>query len=230
MQRLLLVNHARGRMGPLVRMMCQVLIVFGGSLACASHVASPAPVVSAPIRLTLTCFGPRQALLASGDYAQFALGLLGGERGLWSCVRARDSSLVRWSSSDTSVAQISAGGLVHARSPGKTMIRAEYRGHETEREVRVIRPVRALVWKPATATIVVGDTLRLEAIAGDSAGAPVERLLPLAVGEVEEQGAELVSFDPEGGVLIVGVRPGRLVLVAELAHRFDTAVVIVRER
>jgi hypothetical protein len=208
------------------------LLLVGGVWACAGHsrLPTPRPIDPQSFRLTLTCFGPRQALLARGDQIQLVVGLLGGERGSWSCVRPRDPSLIRWSSSDTMVARITASGRVHGRASGTTTVRAEYRGYSAEREVRVIPPVRAVAWEPASATIAVGDTVRLEAVARDSTGRPVERLLPLAVGELEEQGGELVAFHPEGGVLVLGVRPGRLVLVAVLAHRADTAVVLVHAR
>jgi hypothetical protein len=94
--------------------------------------------------------------------------------------------------------------------------------------VRVLPAVGSLVWVPPETTVVVGDTVRLHAIARDSAGVALERLLPLAVGPVEEHAGEIAAFDPAGGVVVRGLRPGRLLLVAELAHRRDTAVVVVR--
>jgi hypothetical protein len=74
----------------------------------------------------------------------------------------------------------------------------------------------------------VGDTVRLQAIVRDSSGVALERLLPIALGPLEEHAGEIAAFDPTGGILVRGVRPGRLLLVAELAHRKDTAAVVVR--
>ena len=134
---------------------------------------------------------------------------------------------VQWTTSDAAVARVSATGEVLGGAPGRAAIRAAYAGQVTEREVRVLPPVGSLVWLPPETTVVVGDTVRLEALARDSAGRALERLLPLALGAVEEQAGEVEAFDPAGGVLVRGTRPGRLLLVADLAHRSDTAVVIV---
>jgi hypothetical protein len=197
----------------------------GASCRRVESTPSPAPV---EFRLTLTCLGPRQALLAVGDRLPFALGLLTGPRGDWQCEPPPEPGTVQWSSAAPAVATVSASGEVRGLRPGRTAIRAAYRGHVAEREVRVLAAVGSLIWLPPETTIVVGDTAQLEAVARDSAGVAVERLLPLALGALEEQAGELVAFDPAGGVLVRGTRPGRLLLVAALAHRADTAVVIVQ--
>ena len=168
-------------------------------------------------------------MLAVGDRLPFALGLLRGERGMWTCT-APAPTTVRWSSSDPKIAAVSAEGEVFGVAPGRAMIRAEYGAEFTEREVRVMPPVKSLVWLPAETTVAVGDTVRLHAIAKDSAGVALERLLPLALGPLDEQAGELKAFDRAGGVVVRGVRPGRLLLLAELAHRLDTALVVVHLR
>jgi hypothetical protein len=198
------------------------------ALGSCSRTLPPArPPEPPPNRLTLDCHGPRQALLGVGDRLPFALGVLRGQRGEWTCGVA-DPTAVRWTSSDSTVAVISASGEVSGRSPGRATIRAELDAQATEREVRVLPAVGSLVWMPPETTVVVGDTVRLHAIAQDSAGVALERLLPLALGPLDEQAGEIAAFDPAGGVVVRGIRPGRLLLVAELAHRKDTAVVVVR--
>jgi Bacterial Ig-like domain (group 2) len=180
-----------------------------------------------PSRFTLECHGPRQALLGAGDRLQFTLGVLRGERGEWTCGVVAPTA-VRWTSSDSTVAQVSPSGDVRGLGPGRASIRAEFGGQATQREVRVLPAVGSLIWVPTETTVTVGDTVRLHAIARDSAGVALERLLPLALGPLDEHAGEIAAFDPRGGILVRGVRPGRLLLVAELAHRKDTAVVAVR--
>jgi hypothetical protein len=204
-----------------------ILLVVALLGSCARSSRPATEVAPALAVLTLTCLGPRQALLAVGDRLSFALGLLTGPRGDWQCGPPSDPAGVHWSSSNPLVASVSPLGAVRGLAPGRAAIRAVYQGRWTEREVRVLPAVGSLIWVPTETTLVVRDTVRLEAVARDSAGVPLERLLPLALGAVAEQAGELEAFDPAGGVLVRGRRPGRLLLAAELAHRADTAVVTV---
>jgi hypothetical protein len=207
----------------------QVLPLAVALCGCARSRPVPVPAKPSPSRFTLECHGPRQALLGVGDRLQFTLGVLRGERGEWTCGVVPPTA-VRWTSSDSTIAIVSPSGEVGGWGPGSASVRADFEGHVTEREVRVLPAVSSLVWVPRVTTVTVGDTVRLQAIVRDSAGVAVERLLPLAVSPLEEHAGEIASFDPAGGVLVRGVRPGRLLLVAELAHRSDTAVVVVRPR
>jgi hypothetical protein len=82
---------------------------------------------------------------------------------------------------------------------------------------------------PREATIAVGDTVRIAAVAIGRDGTVLERLLLLAITEDERRGAEIVAWDRTAGTLIRGHRPGALRLIARVAQRTDTATVTVRE-
>src|SRR5687768_11732789 len=79
----------------------------------------PQPPAPVPFRLTLSCLGPRQALLAVGDRLSFGLGLLSGPRGDWRCGPPPDPATVQWSSSNPAVATVAPDGAVRGLTPGR---------------------------------------------------------------------------------------------------------------
>lgn len=78
---------------------------------------------------------------------------------------------VFWASSDTSVAQVSAAGVVSARKVGGAQIAASAMGNSAVATVTVVPvPVASVTVVPSTGSISVGGTLALRAITYDASG------------------------------------------------------------
>ncbi len=78
---------------------------------------------------------------------------------------------VVWTSSDANVATVTGGGLVTAAAPGSTTLSAASEGKTGSAVVAVtVVPVASLSIEPTTASLIVGMTVTLSAIAKDSAG------------------------------------------------------------
>lgn len=70
---------------------------------------------------------------------------------------------IRFTSSDESVATVDTLGVVHARSPGRTTIKASACGESSSVEVTVIASVTRITLSPPGDTIVAGDTTTIVA-------------------------------------------------------------------
>lgn len=81
---------------------------------------------------------------------------------------------VNWTSTDSSVASVTDSGLVRAVAEGTATITASSGTLSDSVGVAVYQEVAGVVVFPATAALVVGDTLRLTAETQDDNGNPVE--------------------------------------------------------
>src|SRR6266513_2387044 len=78
---------------------------------------------------------------------------------------------IAWSSSDTTIAKVSASGLVTARGAGSATITAASGGKSgTSTITAAIVPVASVVVSPASASVATGSTVQLTATPKDSAG------------------------------------------------------------
>ncbi len=78
---------------------------------------------------------------------------------------------VTWSTSSASIATVSTTGLVTALAPGEVDITAEVEGETAKADITVeLTPVASLEVSPDGATLEVGQTQQLTAIAKDAAG------------------------------------------------------------
>ncbi len=83
----------------------------------------------------------------------------------------REDAAIRWSSSDPDVLEVGPAGLVYANRTGTARLTAAVDGASGTTEIRVVKnPIRELVVEPASASVRVGDVLRLTAGALDDAG------------------------------------------------------------
>ncbi len=180
--------------------------------------------------LTLTCSGPAYSLLGVGDELTFSVARLRRDAdGLWDCA-PMPAQAIRWETTDSLVARVDTAGRVRGIAPGYAVIRASAGASlRTEREVRVLAPVSRIALVPREATVAVGDTVRILAVAIGEDGAVLERLLLLAITEEEQRVAEIVGWDRVAGTLVRGRRPGVERLIARVAQRADTAAVTVIE-
>lgn len=87
---------------------------------------------------------------------------------------------VTWSSDNTAVATISSSGVVTARSPGVTIVRAVVENHEGNAIVRVKEPpppppvLTSLEVSPASATLRIGESRQFTVVARDANGNPMQ--------------------------------------------------------
>ena len=86
----------------------------------------------------------------------------------------REDTSIRWSSSDPEVLEVGPAGLVYARRTGTARLTASADGASGTSEFRVVEnPIRTLVVEPASASVRVGDVLRLTSGALDADEHPV---------------------------------------------------------
>jgi len=203
-------------------------------LAC--RPARPAAGPPAPVEvpglpastLTLTCESAPEALLGVGDTLPFVASRLHAVRRYQLACDPVPGAALTWTTSDTTVASVDAGGVVRGRAPGRVTLRAAWgdslRG---ERGVRVLPPVTAVRWARRAVALAVGDTARLTAAAFGADGRVLERLEALAVTPEDGAPAADVVRWADGFLTVVARRPGTLQVVARVAARADTAVVTV---
>jgi uncharacterized protein YjdB len=82
--------------------------------------------------------------------------------------------VVTWVSGNTSVATVSASGLVTGKVAGSATITATSEGQSGTSAITVVRvPVASVTVAPATATVQVGSTVQLSATPKDATGSPL---------------------------------------------------------
>lgn len=132
-----------------------------GKAAIAQVQVVPVPVVSVRV-------SPPSRDLTVGETAQFTVEPLDA-RGAVLTGRA-----VAWSSSRPNVASVSGNGFVTALSTGSAIITATIEGKSSVAAVTVSAPpVVSVAVSPSSATLVVGQTVDLEAEPRDASGRPL---------------------------------------------------------
>ena len=124
----------------------------------------PPPPTPPPVATSLTVSPATAALDAVGSTVQLSAEVL-DQRG-----RAMPGATVAWSSGDESVATVDASGLATAVGDGQAVIAAASGSAVGSATVTVAQAVAAVSVSPATASLEVGDTLRLSAEATDANG------------------------------------------------------------
>ena len=137
-------------------------VILAASTSCEGEPELPRP--------TTVTVSPAEALLTFlGDSVQFTASVADQNGQLM------DGVVVRWSSSNASVAEAGSAGLVTARRDGEATISATVEGVSGTAAVTVAREVTMVAVAPAEDTLVfVGDTARLSARAEDAAGHEIE--------------------------------------------------------
>ena len=196
-------------------------------LGCRAHPRLVIPPQVRSAELTLICEGPSYVLLGVGDHAQLIPALLARTRnGIFTC-NAQALDAVAWSVDDPAIARVDKHGRVTALAPGHTIVRATADTLVGLREVHILPPVDHIAWSRPRVSLAVGDTTRLVAIAYDSSARVLERLPSLALSFDTDDGSVLIDWGAGPDLLVQGVHPGSLRLIAHVAQRADTAVVTV---
>lgn len=131
--------------------------------------------------------------------------------------------VVTWASSDTSLATVSASGLVTAKAIGAPVITATVEGKYAEVTVTVDSvPVASILLVPAGDTAIVGDTLDPVAVAKDSAG----QVMPGFTATWEVSDSSILQ--PIPGARFVALANGTVTLTATIRAVHHAAMVEVR--
>ena len=126
-----------------------------------------------------------------------------------------------WSSENPAVASVDAAGMVRARKPGKTVIRATGDGVTGESSVTVAKnPISGLTVSPAASTAKTGDVIHFSAKDKKGAAIPLE-----IVWSVEQNGAQIW---PDGA--FVANLPGTYTVLASVGDRVSSTSIVVLPR
>lgn len=92
----------------------------------------------------------------------------------WSAGGVRTNATVRWSSSDPGILAVGPAGLVYGTGIGTAGVTASVDGVSSTTEIRVVdNPIRHLSVEPGSASVRVGEVLRLTAGTFDESDRPV---------------------------------------------------------
>ena len=135
--------------------------------------------------------------------------------------RVMEGVPVAWSSADTTVAGVDSAGLVTAVGSGTTTITAAAGEASGEALVTVMQSAGSVVVRPAADTVVLGDTLRLEAEAFDENGHRVEG------AEFTWSSGDASVARVNGSGLVTGVAEGTATITATAGAVRGTAQITV---
>lgn len=131
---------------------------------------------------------------------------------------------ISWASSDTTVASVSARGVVTGKSQGSAVIAATSEGVRATSSINVVSvptPVASVSVAPGTSTILVGATVQLTATPKDAGG----RALSGRAVTWHSSDASVATVSASG--LVTGVAPGTATLSATSEGKTGTATVHV---
>lgn len=188
-----------------------ILIVLFWSLStCGQDNPTSSPVASriviAPSALTLSSVGQTDQLLASVRDQQD---------------RPIRGASVQWSSSNSSVATVSATGLVTAVSAGTAMITARSGAVSQSIRVTVMEWARAVTLSPSSAELAPGDTLRFVASAVYADG----RAVAEATFTWRSSNVSVATVDTSG--LVTAISAGKATITSAFRGVYATAAITV---
>ncbi|MSR06739.1 MAG: hypothetical protein EXR93_06720 [Gemmatimonadetes bacterium] len=167
------------------------------------------------------------AILAAGDSLAFTVDSSECHGDVCDSNRFNPAAFA-WSVEPAEAATIDARGMLRARRAALLLLTARGRGRTLEDSARVYPPIAFLGWvgKPGTAN--TGDTLRVSVVARDSAGVEIARLPANTIMGGTGMSGELLDWGGPGPTVVWLDKPGNLMLVARLAHRWDTLRLVVK--
>ena len=134
---------------------------------------------------------------------------------------AMTGALVSWSSGSMSIATVSAQGLVTAAGPGSVEITASAGAISGKATVSVMQRIHTITLSPSTASLTVGDTLRISAVAADINA----NIIPVVELEWTSSNGSIAGVDTTG--LVQAHLPGTAVISAASGGVRGQAVVTV---
>jgi hypothetical protein len=136
----------------------------------------------------------------------------------------RNTDRVTWSSSAERTANVSAEGVVSAKSPGRATIRATTGSAVSSFDVEVLPAnIRSIAISPSSPQARSGDVIRFSATVNDASGRDISGLTPVwsitpGEGRIESDG------------VFVGYRPGTYTVTASFGQRNATTTVTLAPR
>jgi len=189
----------------------------GGAVLCAALGALESCSDAGPIAVASVSVTPGSVSLHPTQTAQLTASPLDA-RGI-----VLDGRAVAWAASASSVAAVSAGGLVTAQGPGTATITATCEGRSGTATVTVaLAPVATVEVVPVSGTLDVGQTLQLTATPRDSAGAAA------AGWPVSWTSSDSTTARVSAAGLVTAVAAGTASIGAAAGGRTGTAAVVVR--
>ena len=180
-----------------------------GTAAIAQVQVIPVPVVA--VRLS-----PASRDLTVGETAHFTAEALDARGAVLS---GRPAA---WSSSRPNVASVSGSGVVTALSPGSAVITATIEGKTSVAAITVSpAPVASVAVSPSSATLVVGQTIELEAQPRDASGQPLSGR-PVTWSSNHPEVATVTSTGT-----VAALSPGTATIAASSEGRSGTAAIVV---
>jgi hypothetical protein len=143
--------------------------------------------------------------------------------------RGADAAALVWSSTDQRVIQV-RDGLLYAVGTGRAQVQVHRADSVGTSDFLVLEPIASLRFERPIYHIRIGDTVRIRAWAYDTAGRPVQFFGPDSYSPREGYGIRPQPARIRGATwdLVEGVSPGRVVASVSMAHRRDTAVIMIR--
>jgi uncharacterized protein YjdB len=180
-----------------------------GKSAIAQIQVIPVPVVA--VRLS-----PASRDLTVGETTQFIAEPLDA-RGIVLSGRS-----VAWSSSRPNVATVSGNGVVTALAPGSAVITATVEGKSGVAAITVSpAPVAIVSVSPSSATLIVGQTVQLEAQPRDASGQPLSgRAVTWSSNKLD-----IATVTSTG--IVAALSPGTATITASSEGRSGTATIVV---
>ena len=129
---------------------------------------------------------------------------------------------VFWSSSDTTVVSVTSAGVVTGRSVGTAQVAASAAGESAVVPVTVSPvAVASLVVAPSTATVAIGGTVALQAVAYDASGAQLSGRSTTWASSAPQ----VATVDPSGNV--TAVTAGTVTITATCEGKTASATITV---
>jgi len=128
---------------------------------------------------------------------------------------------ITWTSSNTTVADVSNTGLVTALAAGSATISAEAEGKTGTAVITVLVPVARVDVTPATAAITMGTTVQLTAVPRDAADNALVRPV-----DWTSSNTAVATVDAAG--LVAGLTPGTATITATSRGKSGTSLITVR--
>jgi uncharacterized protein YjdB len=189
-------------------------IVTTTSIAVATACGGSADAVRAPVASVVLT--PQAVVVQAGEDAPVSAQARDADD------RALVGRVVFWSVNDTSIATVSAAGVVRGRAPGVARVAASVEGRSAVAPVTVLpRSVAAIEVTPSSVQIQVGASRALAARALDAVGSS----LPGRTVAWTTSDAAVARVDAQG--VVTGVAPGAATVTASVDGRSGSAAVLV---
>ena len=187
-------------------------------LSCGDGAVEPSPPPPAPVATTVTVNPASAALTALGETARFT-GEVRDQNG-----QVMTGAAVAWASSDASIAAVDASGQVTAAANGSATITATAGSASGTAMVTVAQEISTVAVTPAADTLgLVGDTVRLTAVATDANGHDV------TVSEFSWSSSDTLVAVVDGSGLVTAAGNGSATITATRGGVWGTTMVTVAQ-